>query len=275
MAFEALKTRQAAAYSSAPFERLAESAADIHDALVEAVRVTPGERWLDVATGTGAVAVRAARRGAEVTAQDLAPGLIETARRLAAAEGLAVTFDESDCEQLPYPDASFDVVTSAHGAVFAPDHRAVAAQLARVCRPGGRLALTAWRPGGAIGRFFHMLTQFQPSPPPPGAGNPLDWGRPGYVTDLLATDFDLTFTEAQSPQLAWSSEALWELFTTAFGPVKALAEGLDQSRRSEFHRAFVDFYNEYRVPGGVSSPREYLLIVGRRRGELSVPNAGM
>lgn len=265
MAFEELKQRQAAAYSSAPFEQLAESAADIHDHLVDTLGVAAGEAWLDLATGTGAVAIRAARRGAHVTGQDLAAGLVETARRVAAAEGVDVRFDVNDCEDLPYPDGSFDVVSSAHGAVFAPDHAAVAAQLARVCRPGGRIGLTAWRPGGAIAEFFGITASFQQSPPPRGAGNPLDWGRPDYVAGLLAESFTLEFTEAMSPQLAWSSAALWQLLTTAFGPVKALAESLDPARRDEFRKMVTAFYDRYRVPGGVSAPREYLLIIGHRR----------
>jgi SAM-dependent methyltransferase len=263
MAFHELKERQAAAYSSAPFEQLADSAADIHDHLVDVVGVNRGEQWLDLATGTGAVAIRAARRGAHVTGQDLASGLIDTARRLASAAGVEVTFEVGDCEELPYRDAAFDVVTSAHGVVFAPDHRAVAAQIARACRQGGRIGLTAWRPGGAIAAFFGMLRPYQPAPPP-GAGNPLDWGRADYVRNLLGDTFQLTFTEAESPQLAWSAEALWTLFTTAFGPVKALAAGLDEARREQLHRDFVGFYEDYRVPGGISSPREYLLITGQR-----------
>lgn len=264
MAFEELKARQARAYSDAPFEQLAESAADIHDHLVDALGARPGERWLDLATGTGAVAVRAARRGAQVTGQDLAQGLIGTARRLAAEQGVPVTYEVGDCEALPYPDESFDVISSAHGAVFAPDHRAVAAELKRVCRPGGRIGLTAWRPGGAIAAFFQMIAGFAP-PPPAGAGAPLDWGRPDYVTGLLGDTFELEFTESDSPQLAWSADALWQLFTTAFGPVKALAGSLDESRRAEFRKAMITFYEGYRVPGGISSPREYLLITGRRR----------
>ena len=149
--------------------------------------------------------------------------------------------------------------------MFAPDHRAVAAQLARVCRPGGRIGLTAWRPGGAIADFFRITATFQPSPPPPGAGNPLGWGRPDYVRDLLGDGFTLEFTEAESPQLAWSAAALWQLFTTAFGPVKALTESLDPTQRERFRKTFLTFYDRYRVPGGISSPREYLLIVGHRR----------
>src|SRR5438105_6289894 len=179
MSFEALKERQARAYSDSKFELLAATVADIHDELVERLGVRAVERWLDLATGTGAVAIRAAKRGATVTGQDLAEGLIVTARRFAGGEGVKVTFDVGDCEQLPYPDGSFDVVSSAQGVVFAPNHQAVARELKRVCASGGRLGLTAWRPGGAIGRFFQVMAGFQP-PPPEGAGIPLDWGRPEY-----------------------------------------------------------------------------------------------
>ncbi|MGI8557220.1 MAG: class I SAM-dependent methyltransferase [Solirubrobacteraceae bacterium] len=265
MAFEELKARQAAAYSGSKFELLAATVGDIHDELVERLGVHAGERWLDLATGTGAVAIRAARKGASVTGQDAAAGLIDTARRLAAEEGLEIRFDVGDCEHLPYPDASFDVVTSAQGAVFAPDHRAVAGELKRVCAPGGRIALSAWRPGGEIASFFRVMAPFQP-PPPEGAGVPLDWGRPEYVRGLLGDAFTLEFFDGESPQEAESPEAMWELFITAFGPIKALAESLDEDRRHELHDAFIEFYGRHCVEGGrVSAPREYVAIVGRRR----------
>jgi SAM-dependent methyltransferase len=154
-----------------------------------------------------------------VTGQDLAEGLIQTAQRLAVDDGIDVTFEVGDCEQLPYPDGSFDVISSAQGAVFAPDHRAVARELKRVSTPGGRVGLAAWRPGGAIGSFFRTMAAFQP-PPPEGAGMPLESGRPEYVQELLGDVFELEFHEGQSPQLADSPEAMWDLFMTAFGRSK-------------------------------------------------------
>ncbi|MGZ4172927.1 MAG: class I SAM-dependent methyltransferase [Solirubrobacteraceae bacterium] len=128
---------------------LAESAAGIHEDLIGRLGVEAGEHWLDLATGTGAVALRAARRGANVTGQDLAEALIETARGLAGEQGVAVTFEVGDCEQLPYDDASVDVVSSAQGAMFAPDHEAVAKELARVCR---QVAGSASPPGVRVAR---------------------------------------------------------------------------------------------------------------------------
>jgi SAM-dependent methyltransferase len=263
--FTELKARQAAAWGSAPWERVAADATDIHDDLIARLGVTPGERWLDLATGTGAIALRAARRGAAVTAQDLAPRLIETARRLAAEEGLEVVYEVGDCEQLPYPDASFDVVSSAQGVVFAPDHRSVAGQLARVCRPGGRIGITTWRPGGSIAEQLQLLARFSP-PPPPGAGIPLDWGHPGYVTGLLGGVFDLRFFEGESPQRGSSPEALWDLFSTSVGPIKAVTESLDAEGLRELKSAWMEYFGRYRVNGGaVAAPREYLIIVGTRK----------
>ncbi len=263
--FEELKARQAVVWGSAPWERVAADATDIHDDLIARLGVTPGERWLDLATGTGAIALRAARRGAVVTGQDLALGLIQTARRLAAADGLDVTFDVGDCEELPYPDASFDVVSSAQGVVFAPDHRAVARQLARVCRPGGRIGITTWRPGGSGAEQLQLLAHFSP-PPPPGAGALLDWGRPGYVTGLLGDTFDLQFYEGQSPQRGSSPQALWDLLSTSVGPLKALTESLDDDRRRELKAAWMEYIGRYRTDGGaVAAPREYLITVGTRK----------
>ena len=263
--FAELKARQAVIWGSAPWERLAADAADIHDDLIARLGVTPGEQWLDLATGTGAIALRAARRGAVVTGQDLAPGLINTARRLAAEDHTSVAFEVGDCEQLPYPDASFDVVSSAQGAVFAPDLRAVARQLARVCRPGGRIGLTTWRPGGSIAEQLQLLARFSP-PPPPGAGLPLDWGRPAYVTGLLGDTFDLEFFEGQSPQRGSSPEALWDLFSTSVGPIKAVAESLDADGLRELKDAWMEYFGRYTTSdGSVAAPREYLIILGTRK----------
>ena len=149
MAFQELKARHGVVWGSGPYERISEHLAIAHDHLLGAVEPQPGERWLDVATGTGEIAVPAARRGASVTAIDIAPRMIETARERARASGVDVTLEVGDAERLPYPDAEFDVVVSAFGVMFTPDQRAAAAELARVTRPGGRLALLAGIPRAA------------------------------------------------------------------------------------------------------------------------------
>ena len=261
MAFESLKTRHAEMWGSAPWERVAETLAPLHDHLVEELSPRAGEHWLDAATGTGAVAIRAARAGAEVTGVDLAPRLVETARRLAADEGLDIRFDVGDCEELPYDDASFDVVASAVGVIFAPDHGAVARELARVCRLGGRLGLVSWQPNPA---FSAVLDAFRPRPEH-GAGDPDDWGRVEHVRDLLGDAFELRFVEGNHALHGESAEAIWELLTTAHGAFKSLLESLDGPRRAQLHRAFVGYLEQYRADGGISAPDDYLLVLGVRR----------
>jgi SAM-dependent methyltransferase len=264
MAFEQLKERQSVVWGSAPYELVAEQIASIHDHLVAELAPKPGEKWLDVATGTGGVAIRAARAGTEVTGSDLAPALIETAKRLAAEEGVDVRYEVGDAEALPYADASYDVVSSCFGAMFAPDHGAAARELARVTRPGGRMGMVAWDPEGGLGDLFRLVASFQP-PLPEGAGNPLDWGREEHPRALLGEDFELRFVHAQDPQVGESGEQLWQLSVSSFGPMKVLHERLDEGRREELHRAYVDRMEEYRTDGRLEAPREYLLILGTRR----------
>jgi ubiquinone/menaquinone biosynthesis C-methylase UbiE len=144
MAFDELKARQAAKWGSAPLENIARTLRPMHSTIVTALAGGADKRWLDIGCGTGELARLAAATGADVTGCDLSPNLIETARRQARDWGVDISFDVADCEELPYPDASFDLLSSSVGAIFAPDHRAVGAEMARVCRPGGRLAMTAW-----------------------------------------------------------------------------------------------------------------------------------
>ena len=266
MAFEELKQRQSVVWGNGRFELISETAADIHEGVVEALAPAAGERWLDLACGTGAVAERAAVGGATVTGIDLAPALIETAKRLAAEHGLEIDYRVGDCENLAeLDDASFDVVSSTFGLMFAPDQRAAAGELARVVRPGGRVGLANWTPEGGIGEMFRMMAAFQP-PPPPDAGAPLDWGRPEHVEELLGEAFDLEFDKRTSTLSIESSEEYWQLFVANFGPLKTLVESLDDERREELHRAWVDlFETRYRHDGSIEHPREYLLVLGTRR----------
>jgi SAM-dependent methyltransferase len=259
--FEDVKARQSVVWGCAPWERVAETLAPLHDHLVAELTPDPGQRWLDVATGTGAVAIRAARAGADVTGLDLAPRLIETARRLAADEGHAIRFDVGDCEDLPYEDSTFDVVSSAVGVIFSPDHHAVARELARVCRSGGRLGLAAWRPNPD---YEAVMAPFR-EPPEPGVGDPDDWGREEYVREILAADFELQIVEGDCPLTGESAEAVWELWSTSAGPLKALVESFEPGRREELRLAYLGYLERYRANGGVSAPDEYLLVLGRRR----------
>jgi len=262
--FEELKAKQSVMWGSGPYERITDTIRDIHACVVERLAPRPGERWLDLATGTGAVARLAARAGADVTGQDLAPALVETAKEIAAGEGLSIRFEVGDAENLAYEDASFEILSSTCGVMFAPDHAAVAGELGRVCRPGGRLALACWRPGGGIGDLFRAMAPFQPSPPP-GVGSPFDWGREEHVAKLLGDAFELEFKEGDSLLVAASGEAVWELFVSSYGPTKTLYESLDPERREGLHRSFVDLHESRRVHDEIRYSRTYLLTFGVRR----------
>jgi SAM-dependent methyltransferase len=152
--------------------------------LVEACDIGPGMTVLDVAAGTGNASIRAAERGAHVTASDLTPELLDAGRRQAEAQGLELEWVEADAEHLPFEDASFDVVMSSIGAMFAPHHQDVADELVRVCRPGGTIGMLNWTPEGMIGALFRAMGPFAP-PPPPGAQPPPLWGSEDHVREVF------------------------------------------------------------------------------------------
>jgi SAM-dependent methyltransferase len=261
MAYEELKQRQSVMWGSGPYQRVTETIADIHELLISRLEPRPGVQWLDLACGTGAVAEAAAARGAQVTGVDLAPGLIETARERAREQGLEIDYRVGDCERLELPDASFDVVSSACGVMFAPDHEATAGELARVTAPGGRLGLANWTPTGGVAEMFRMMAPFQPSPPP---SSPFAWGDADRVRELLGNAFELELEQHVSTLRLSSGEEYWELFSTSYGPTKTLADGLGD-RREELHRAWVDFFERnYRADGEIRHTREWLLVLGRR-----------
>ena len=264
MAFEELKAKQGVIWGNGPYARVSEHLKIAHDHLFRAVPPQPGERWLDVATGTGEIARPAARAGAQVTGLDLAPELIQTARERASEEGVEISFEVGDAEALPYEDGSFDTVTSTFGVMFAPDHSAVARELARVCRPGGRLALLTWDSERGVAEFFKIMAAYQP-PRPDGVGNPFAWGDQDHVTELLGDAFELRFEQGDCPQPASSSEEIWELFSTSYGPTKTLVDGLDDERREALHSDWLTYFDQFSGNGGVSQPRPYLLVLGTRR----------
>jgi ubiquinone/menaquinone biosynthesis C-methylase UbiE len=262
MAYEDLKQRQSVMWGTGPYQRITDTLADIQDRIVETLAPSPDRPWLDLACGTGAVAERAAAAGAPVTGVDLAPALIETARSRAAERGLEIDYRVGDAERLELPDASFDAVSSCVGIMFAPDHAASAREVARVTRPGGRIALAAWTPTSGIADLFKLMAPFQPAPPP---SSPFAWGDEARVTELLGDAFELSFARHISPFHTPSGEAYWELFSTSYGPTKTLVERLGE-RREALHWAWVDFFEtNHRTNGVISHPREYLLVTGTRR----------
>jgi ubiquinone/menaquinone biosynthesis C-methylase UbiE len=262
VAYEELKERQSVMWGNGPYQRITETLEDIHQRVIEALDPEPGDRWLDLACGTGAIAERACAAGAQVTGVDLAPALIETAKERAAASGLDVDYVVGDVEALGFEDASFDKVSSTFGIMFAPDHEATAREIARVTRPGGRLALANWTPTGGLGKMFRVMAPYQPAPPP---SSPFDWGDETRVRELLGDAFDLEIEEHVSTLRMPTAEDYWELFATSYGPTKTLAESLGE-RREDLHRDWIEFFEtNYEEGGEIVHTREYLLILGTRR----------
>jgi ubiquinone/menaquinone biosynthesis C-methylase UbiE len=242
---------------------------DVGPVLVEACAVAPGRRVLDVAAGTGNVAIRAAEAGARVVASDLTPENFDAGRREAAARGVELEWIEADAEALPFADAEFDVVTSCFGAMFAPDHEAVAGELLRVCRPGGTIGLASFTPEGLGGSFFGTLAPYMPSPPR-GARPPLLWGSEGHVQALFGDAVEsLELKRRTYVERSGSPEEYVELFRTAFGPVVALRASLaGDPRAAELDRDLDEFAarSNTGAPGGPAEyPYEYLLSVARKR----------
>jgi ubiquinone/menaquinone biosynthesis C-methylase UbiE len=264
--FAELKQRQAAVWSKGRFEDCAGSLADMHTAVVEAIGPRSGQRWLDVACGAGHVAELAAGGGATVTGIDISPRLVQVAKERAAAGGFDIDYRLGDAEHLVgIDDASFDVVSSSVGVIFAPDQEQAAHELARVVRPGGRLVLTAWTREGSVAAFFEIGARFAP-PPPPGAGGPLDWGDESRIRELLGESFDLTIERRFSRQESDSFEETWEQVSTRMGPVVMALENLPPGPRDEFVRLLREHLRKGLQPDGrLVDEREYFLVTGTRR----------
>ena len=262
MGYEELKARQSVVWGNGPYQRVTETIADLQHHVTDRLQPEAGLEWLDLACGTGAVAELAAERGASVTGLDLAPALIETAKERAQERGLEIDYVVGDCEQTEFGDASFDVVSSTCGVMFAPDHEAVASELARITKPGGRIGLVNWTPGPGVADLFRLMKPFQPAPPP---SNPFDWGDEDNVRRHLGEAFELELERHVSPLALDSGKAYWELFSTSYGPTKTLVESLGD-RRDELRDAWISFFEENnRENGGIVHRREYLLVLGRRR----------
>jgi len=254
----ALWTQGGAGYDEISFQ--------VSDALAHAVqRLWPraGEKVLDVATGTGWTARNAARWGAQVTAVDIGEDLLAAARELGAHISPAIDFQLADAENLPFGDGVFDRVVSTFGVMFAGDHEAAAEELARVCRPAGRLVLATWAPVGAVADFFAIGAKHSGAPPP--AASPMAWGNPDYVSKLLDGHFDLLFETGVNQVYYPDAEAVWNLFTTGFGPVRALAERLEGDALEAYRDDFFAYHEKYAAACGLHMKREYLLIMGARK----------
>jgi SAM-dependent methyltransferase len=236
--------------------------------LVGALDLAPGMRVLDVAAGTGNAAIPAAQAGADVTASDLTPELLEAGRQRAEAEGIDLAWRQADAESLPFDDSEFDDVLSAIGVMFAPHHRRSADELVRVCRPGGSIALASWTPEGFIGRMFATMKPFAP-PPPPGAQPPPLWGDEQHVRDLLGDRVaEVTAVRRTVRVDAFDHPAHFrDYFKAAYGPTIVAYRNLgdDAERVAELDAALEDLAERSdQGDGDFAMEWEYLLLTARR-----------
>jgi ubiquinone/menaquinone biosynthesis C-methylase UbiE len=255
-----LKMKHRAMWALGEYDRIADSLMVTTDQTLRVAKVRPRERVLDLATGTGITAIAARERGATVTGVDLTPELLAVARTKAREEGLDdIDFREGDAEALPFADASFDVVLSTCGHMFAPDQPKVASELARVTRPGGRAVFLAWTPEGGLGGWFRITSKHVP--PPAGGASPFDWGHPDKVRELLGSSFrDLSFTRGDCPQFGDSPEDIWQLFSTRYGPTVRAAASLQGGALEAFRSEMISYLNGYRAADGkVRWGREFLI----------------
>jgi SAM-dependent methyltransferase len=264
-----LKARHRAMWASGDYPSMVETfLLPLGPRLVDACGIGPGMSVLDVAAGTGNAAIPAAQVGAKVTASDLTPELLEVGRHRAEAEGHALEWVEADAEHLPFGDASFDVVMSSIGAMFAPHHQDVADELVRVCRPGGTIGLLSWTPDGMIGALFRTMGPFAP-PPPPGAQSPPLWGSEEHVADLFGARVDFhTLKRGMLEITAFEHPRDYgEHFKARYGPtIAAQANARRTEREAEFNEALDQFCDEWNrgTPDQARFEKEYLLAVGTR-----------
>jgi ubiquinone/menaquinone biosynthesis C-methylase UbiE len=265
-ALETLKTRQQQIWSSGDYGRIAWITVPLARELIEAVEPRPGARVLDVATGTGHVALEAARMACDVTGIDYVPALVDVAVRRAEAEGLEVSFEVADAENLPFADDSFDDVVSAIGVMFTADHERAAAELVRVTRPGGRIGLASWTPTGFVGQMLKIVGKHVP--PPPAAQPPTRWGSEEVVRELLGDGVhDVASYTASVTQRFATPDAYADFFLTHYGPTHAAASSLDEEGRAALREDLVRLGHQFnRAPDGTFvSDWDYLVVTADKR----------
>ena len=258
----AIKQRQQATWASGDFAVVGVTLQIVGELLAEAADVRAGERVLDVAAGNGNATLAAARRFARVTSTDYVPALLEKGRARAAAEGLAIDFREADAEALPFPDASFDIALSTFGVMFAPDQARAAAEMRRVVRPGGRIAMANWTPEGFIGQLFKAVGKH--IPPPAGLASPLLWGNEDHVRQLFGADALQARITRRMFNFRYASPTHWvHVFRDYYGPLNRAFAALAPNAADALEQdllALIDRFNTA-GPDSMVAPAEYLEIV--------------
>ncbi len=264
--FSAIKGKQQAAWSAGDYAVVGTTLQIVGESLCEALDLRSGARVLDVAAGNGNATLAAARRWAEVTSTDYVPALLERGRARAEAEGLTVKFEPADAENLPYPDASFDVVMSTFGVMFTPDQEKAAAEMARVCRPGGKIGLANWTPSSFIGELFRLIGRYLP--PPAGVKSPSFWGTEERLNELFADKLDSMAVERKDFVFRYRSASHWlEVFRTYYGPMQKAFGAIGSARQESLTADLIALAERFNRAGDGSfaAPGQYLEVVCRTR----------
>ncbi len=250
-------------WASGDFSVIAIAIMPVAERLVERVDPSPKHRVLDVACGTGNAALVAARRFCDVTCIDFVPALLERARQRAAAEGAAIDFKQADAQALPFEDGAFDVVLSTFGVVFAPDQQRAAAELVRVCRPGGTIGLTTWTPEGSAGTFFQVISKYAPPTPDVPASR---WGSEAEVRELLGPRVSITSERKTVVEHFRSTEHALKIYSETFPPLQRTLSALDPSAQTALKKdlsAWIDATSTA-TDGSVALPFQYLEVIAKR-----------
>ncbi|MFL6450359.1 MAG: class I SAM-dependent methyltransferase [Bryobacteraceae bacterium] len=263
---EDLKAKMRGTWMAGDFGQIARYSAQRAEQFVDRLPIQAGMRVLDVACGTGNLAIPAARRGADVTGVDIAPNLIEQAKQRANAEGLRAKFDEGDAEQLPYPDAEFDVVISMFGAMFAPRPDRVASELVRVCRKGGTIAMANWTPDVLAGKLFALSARYLP--PPDGVPPPVLWGNEETVRQRFGNAVS-SLKMARQPfamKFPFPPRDTVQLFRQYFGPIRVTFSTLDEAAQAAYAKDLEGLWEEGNEAkdGTTSLSTEYLEVIATK-----------
>lgn len=265
--YPAITGRQQKVWSLGDYGRVGSLIGWIGESLVRRLDVHSGERVLDVAAGNGSASLAAARRFADVLATDFVPDLLVEAEQRAAADGVQIRTAEADAQALPFADGEFDVVMSTIGAMFAPDQQAVARELARVCRPGGRIGMANWTPDSMVGDLFRAVARFVP--PPQGVQPPVTWGRRETVETLLGPYCELLQMSEQTCAFRFpSTEVCVEYFRTWYGPTVAAFAAVGADGRTDLEAALTEVFDFANVAtdGTLAMDVTYLEVVAIRAG---------
>jgi SAM-dependent methyltransferase len=264
--FAAVKQRQQAAWSSSDYAVVGTTLQIVGETLCEALDLRSGSRVLDVAAGNGNATLAAARRWCDVTSTDYVPSLLESGQARARAEGHAIMFQQADAEKLPFPDASFDVVMSTFGVMFTPNQHAAASELARVCKPGGKIGLANWTPESFVGRLFRTIGKY--IPPAAGVPSPALWGTRARLDELFAGSAQQIRITRREFTFRYRSPMHWiEVFRAYYGPMNRTFSALDAGKQAAFTQDLLMLMEHGNRSGDhtLVLPSEYLEVVIERK----------